>query len=261
MSRARLPAATLLLVLALVPALATWWGSAQPVQRARPFAETGPLGADDLGRDVAVRLAATAAESVYLPLAATAALLAAGAASGIAIGLARPRRREWALRAVDTALVLPPMVFMLVVLAGLGGTRTALVVAVVGIGWASVTRLLAQATAQVAASAHLEAARAAGLGPVALVIGEVWPRVRRLVAAEAGLRLVAATQLVAVAGFLGFGSRDSWGAMVHDGLRGLGLNPWAALAPCLALVALLVAVVAVIDRAAAVTTTVGGRDA
>lgn len=254
MSRTRRGAvAALLAVLVVAPLPATWWGRAQTAERARPFARTGPLGADDLGRDVVVRLAATAAESVYLPLAATAALLAVGVVSGMAIGLAPRRLRAAALRCVDVALVLPPMVFMLVVLAGLGGTRTALVCAVVGIGWASVTRLLAHAAAQVAASAHLEAARAAGLGPPALLAGEVWPRVRRLVAAEAGLRLVAATQLVAVAGFLGFGSRDTWGAMVHDGLRGLGLNPWASLAPCLALVAVLVAVAAVID-------TVGSRD-
>jgi peptide/nickel transport system permease protein len=73
----------------------------------------------------------------------------------------------------------------------------------------------------------------------------VLPNLRSTVLAQFGLRFVAAMYLVSTAAFLQLSTtlgQSNWGIMVRDNASGIVLNPWAVVAPSLAIGAVAVSV-------------------
>ena len=137
------------------------------------------------------------------------------------------------MRSADVLLSLPALLFLLVLVTGLGSSRTVLVVGVALIQMPLVARIIRSATDTV--RARIRRGR-----------GGTWradecdPRPRGLpnivptIAADIGLRLTYAIILVASVNFLGLGLQPpdaDWGLMVSENRSGLNLNPLAVLAP------------------------------
>lgn len=226
-----------------------------PTSAGTPYAAPGAdavLGRDHLGRDIFTGLAASAVRSVHLPIAAACILLLTGTLVGILIGLSGPWIRAGVLRVLESMLLVPPIVTALVVVSGLGASDVALVVCVLVIGFAMVTRVIATATVQIAVLAHVEMAFGAGTSTLGVAFHEILPRLNDLLRAEAGIRVIQALQLTAAIQFLGFGGGSSWGGMVLNGLPGFTLNPWATLGPGIALAAMTALVVLTLDQRAGV---------
>ena len=80
---------------------------------------------------------------------------------------------------------------------------------------------------------------------------EIVPNLVGPLLADAGARFVGALYMVASAGFLGFnplGGDGDWATMIQTNLDGLGKNPWASLAPALAVVSITVPANLLADR-------------
>ncbi|MCP2316430.1 Binding-protein-dependent transport system inner membrane component [Nocardia amikacinitolerans] len=240
-----LPALLMILLAVLGPSLAP-----RSAERAVgiPFADPSAdawLGTDRLGRDVLSHL-------LYggwglLLLAAVIAVLVTAVSSVLgAIAALRPRVGGLIETATDFAMLVPAVLGILLVLtswpdAGVYG----LIVVALLFGAPYCARVFTAAAAGVAASGYVEAARASGETLAHLVFREVLPNLREVLAAQLGLRFVAAVYLVSTASFLHLPTTlgaSNWAVMVRDNASGMLLNPWSVLAPSLAIAIVAVSV-------------------
>ncbi|MGK5555645.1 ABC transporter permease [Actinomadura kijaniata] len=204
-----------------------------------------PLGGDQLGRDVLSRLLHGGRDLILTSLLVAALVTVAAGALGAA-GALRPAVGRAVDRAADVLMLLPPVLgVLLIALSWEGGGRAAVVAAALLLGVPYAVRFVAGAAAPVAASGYVEAAVAGGEGLWHLVWREVLPNLRATLLALFGLRFVAAVYLVATAGFLQIGPQPpaaDWALMIRENTAGVLLNPWAVLAPSLAIGLLAVSV-------------------
>ncbi|MGI5350573.1 ABC transporter permease [Streptomyces sp. CA-250714] len=206
-----------------------------------PYAEPGgraPLGGDQLGRDVLTRLLAGGRELIVTSLLATVLVTATAAVLG-AVSALRPAVGRIVERSADVLMLLPAVLgILLVALSWPGGGRLAIVAVAVVMGVPYAVRLVAGAAAPVAASGYIEAAAVGGERLWHLVLRDVLPNLRATLLALFGLRFVAAVYVVTTAGFLQVGPQPpaaDWALMVRENAGGIVLNPWAVLAPSIAI--------------------------
>ncbi|AXE89398.1 putative D,D-dipeptide transport system permease protein DdpC [Streptomyces sp. Go-475] len=242
--RARLRVAVRVLPALLLTALALAgpWLAPHAIDApvAAPYAEPGggaPLGGDQLGRDVLSRLLAGGRELVVTSLLVAVLVTALAAVLG-AVSALRPAVGRIVERTCDMLMLLPAVLgILLVTLSWPDGGRLAVVTASVVLGVPYAVRLVAGAAAPVAASGYVEAASVGGERLWYLVAREVLPNLRATLLALFGLRFVAAVYLVATAGFLQVGPQPpaaDWALMIRENSGGILLNPWAVLAPSVA---------------------------
>jgi peptide/nickel transport system permease protein len=212
-----------------------------------------PLGGDHLGRDVLSRLLAGGAE-LLLVAAVVAVIVTLLAALLGTLAVLRPAVGRLVERSADVLILLPPVLgVLLIVLSWPGGGPGALVVAAVLLGLPYAVRVVAAAAAPVASAGFVQAAVVGGEWICRVILREVLPNLRGVLVALVGLRFVAATYLVATAAFLQVGPQPpaaNWALMVRENGPGVVLNPWAVIAPSLAIGVLAVAVHVAADRLA-----------
>lgn len=216
----------------------------------RPAGSGSSLGTDYLGRDVLDRVLAGRAALLGVALLATLAASVVGVIAGLLSALPG-RAARWLLLLLTVVLIVPPVLVMLVGVFG-GGPGIGTVVLVVVLTGAPVSaRYVRSVAAPVLASGYVEVARAAGDNWPTVLVREVAPNLVGPVLADLGSRFIAAFYLIAAAGFLQLaplaGGGD-WATMIRQNLAGLGLNPWAVLAPALAITAITVPVNLLADR-------------
>ncbi|WP_280212597.1 ATP-binding cassette domain-containing protein [Nocardia cyriacigeorgica] len=263
------PAVLVVVLAVLGPSLAAR-GAEQPV--GIPFA--GPsgaawLGTDRLGRDVLSRLL-YGGWGLLLTAAVIAVVVTVVAGVLGVVAALRPRAGAVIELGMDFVILLPAVLGILLVLtswpdAGVAG----LIVLALLFGAPYCARVFAAAAAGVAASGYVEAAQASGETLPHLVFREVMPNLREVFATQLGLRFVAGVYLVATASFLQLPTTlgaTNWAVMVRDNTSGLLLNPWAALAPSLAIAIVAVSVNLAVsefgrDVAPNATTSPGARPA
>ncbi|MFE0187249.1 ABC transporter permease [Streptomyces sp. NPDC058989] len=206
-----------------------------------PYAEPGGpalLGGDQLGRDVLARLLAGGRALIATSLLVAFLVTAAAALLG-AFGALRPALGRVVERSADVLMLLPAVLgILLVALSWPGGGRFALVATAVVLGVPYAVRLVSGAAAPVAASGYIEAAAVGGERLWHLVVREVLPNLRATLLALFGLRFVAAVYVVSTAGFLQVGPQPptaDWSLMIRENAGGIVLNPWAVLAPSIAI--------------------------
>jgi peptide/nickel transport system permease protein len=212
-----------------------------------------PLGGDHLGRDVLSRLLAGGADLLLVAAAVAVVVTLLAAVLGTVAAL-RPAVGRVVERGADVLILLPPVLgVLLIVLSWPGGGPVALVMAAVLLGLPYAVRVVAAAAAPVASAGFVQAAVVAGERLWRVLWREVLPNLRGVLVALLGLRFVAATHLVATAAFLQVGPQPpaaNWALMVRENGEGVLLNPWAVIAPSLAIGALAVAVHVAADRIA-----------
>ncbi|MFJ8596959.1 ABC transporter permease [Streptomyces sp. NPDC093598] len=228
-----------------------------------PYAEAGdgaPLGGDQLGRDVWTRLLAGGRALIATSLVVAALVTVTAAVLGT-VAAVRPGIGRAIDRAADVLMLLPPVLgILLVALSWPAGGRLALIAAAYVLGVPYAVRLVAAAAAPVVASGYVEAAAAGGERLGHLVVREVLPNLRATLLALFGLRFVAAVYVVATAGFLQVGPQPpaaDWALMIRENAGGILLNPWAVLAPSIAIGLLAMSV----NLAASALVPPGGRKA
>ncbi|MFI7635935.1 ABC transporter permease [Nonomuraea sp. NPDC049400] len=233
--------ALLVLLLALGGPLLAPYAMDQPITI--PYGPAGAdgalLGGDQLGRDVLSRLLYGGRDLVVSALVVASLVTAIAAVLGVT-GALRPAFGRFVERAADVFMLLPAVLGILLVTQAWpgGGGRLALVAAAVALGTPYAVRFMAAAAAPVVAAGYVEAAVAGGERTWHLVVREVLPNLRSTVLALFGLRFVAAVYVVSTAAFLQVGPQPpaaDWALMIRENSAGIVLNPWAVLAPGLAI--------------------------
>ncbi|WP_245718456.1 ABC transporter permease, partial [Nocardia miyunensis] len=214
-----------------------------------PPSATAVLGTDHLGQDVLSRV--LLGGWGLLVLAAVIAVLVTGLASVIgAVAALRPAIGALIERTTDALMLAPPVLAILLVMLSWPESGTAgLVVIAVVVGTPYTARVFAAAAARTASSGYVEVAVASGERLSYLIFREVLPNLRETVATQLGLRFVEATYLVSTAAFLQLPTsigETNWALMVRENSAGILLNPYAVVAPAVAIGVLAVGVNATI---------------
>jgi peptide/nickel transport system permease protein len=200
-----------------------------------------PLGYDVLGRDVLSRVLWGGRSVLALAGLATLLAYAAGVLVGLLAGYSRSLLDSVLMRSVDVLISFPALLFILVLIAGAGTSKAALVAGVAIVQAPLVARIVRTATLEQAVRGFVEAAAARGEGTFAILRREILPNIVSPIAADFGLRFTYSIILVASVNFFGLGLQPpdaDWALIISENRDGLALNPWVILVPA-ALIALL----------------------
>ncbi|QDL90784.1 ABC transporter permease [Paroceanicella profunda] len=222
--------AVLALVAVLGPALAPFdpLASAAGPALAPPSARHW-AGTDQIGRDVASRLLHAARLDLRLALGAVALSAGVGATLGALSGYAGGWADRVLGRLVEVAMAFPLFVLAMALIAVLGPSERAIVLATAAINLPVFIRLARSETAARRSAGWVEAARLAGNGPVRVVTRFLLPEIAPLLAVQASVTLGWALLNAAGLSFLGLGIAPptaEWGIMVAEGARYLAAGKW-----------------------------------
>jgi peptide/nickel transport system permease protein len=234
-----------LLMLALI-AFGRYFTPYNPVEIGTGAAASGPtadhlLGTDQLGRDVFSRFLVGGDTILIVPLLAVTLAFLAGGGLGMLGGYLRGWPDAVITRTFDLLLTLPPLLLVLVIIAGLGSSQIVLVLTVALVFLPRMGRVVRGATQAVVTNDYVAAAQARGERTSAIVAREVLPNIAAPAIADFALRITYAVIFVATLNFLGLGAqppKPDWGLMVADSRSFIAVAPWATLAPAFGIAAL-----------------------
>lgn len=197
------------------------------------------FGTDELGRDIFSRFLSGGGSVLLVPLLAVTLATLVGGGLGVLGGYsyAQPRL-GWLDQLIsgifNLALGLPPLLLALVLIAGFGTSRPAMVLAVALIFAPRTGRIVRGATQSVVTSDYVTAAQARGETLLYILTRELLPNIATTVIAEFALRMTWAVIFVAALSFLGLGAQppsSDWGLMVAQARSFITVSPLAVLAP------------------------------
>jgi peptide/nickel transport system permease protein len=217
--------------------------------RFAPPSATHPLGTDELGRDLLLRLLQGARVSLAVGLLAALAATVIGTLIGL---MAAWRGGAWdavLMRLADGLLALPALP-LLVILAALDpavvglprGEASAdilrIAVLLAAFGWVGVARLVRATALSVLARDFVRAARAMGVSEARVLLRHVLPELAAPIAIATALAVGGAVLAESTLSFLGLGiapPAPSWGNMLANAQELVFQAPLAALWPGLAI--------------------------
>lgn len=230
--------------------------------RFEPPSSTHPLGTDDLGRDILLRLLYGARVSLAVGLAAALAATLIGTTAGLLAAWRGGVADALVMRFADFMLALPALPLLVLLAAadpsriGLpargeaGGDVLRIVVILAVFGWVGVARLARAAALATFSRDHVRAARALGATEVRILRRHVLPALLPPIAVVTALAVAGAILAESTLSFLGLGispPAPSWGNMLANAQELVFSAPWAAVWPGLAIMATVAACTLVAD--------------
>ena len=201
------------------------------------------LGTDQLGRDVLSRTLLGSRELLSVTAQAAGVATLWGGVAGMLLGLVGGVVDELALRLVDAFLGIPSLLFLLLIAFAFQGS-TEIVVPAFGFFYGlPVLRIARAAPRGVRDADYMTAARLRGENLLHLLWSEIRPNVADVILVEGTMEWSWMILAFSSLSFLGLGVQPptpDWGQMVADARGYLTIAPWAAAAPCAALVSLVI---------------------
>ncbi|MCY3836068.1 MAG: ABC transporter permease [Anaerolineaceae bacterium] len=186
------------------------------------------FGTDNYGRDVFSRVLHGARYSLFTALVVVAFGLTLGCAVGVSAAASGGWFDEILMRLTDVVLAFPPILLAMVVVTALKPSLEVTMLTLVLIGWPEYARVMRAQALVVLSREFVLAARALGIGPLALLTRHVLPNALPPLIVLASLNLGIVILSLAALGFLGLGAGQptpEWGRMVSDG-RDYFLDSW-----------------------------------
>jgi peptide/nickel transport system permease protein len=203
-----------------------------------------PLGTDQFGRDVLVRLAVGLRTTILYALVAVAAATALGGAVGVVAGTFGGWWETLLMRPLEVLMAFPVVLLAITVIAALGTGTLALMIAVTAVYTPIVARIARAAALKVRQQEYVQAAEALGAGRARIVLRHVVPNSLGPVITQATVLLGLAILLEAALSFLGLGVQPpapSLGLMLAEGRQFMTDAVWVVAFPTLAIVLLVMA--------------------
>ena len=227
--------------------------------RLQPPSAEHPLGTDELGRDLLLRLLYGGRVSLTVGVVAALAASSIGTAVGLAAGYLGGRADALLMRLADGVIALPLLPLLIVLAAvdltklGLtpeaAGSQTVLlarlVVLVALVGWPTTARLVRATTLSLRQREFVAAARALGFSPLRVAVRHVLPNAAAPILVATTLAVGNVVLFESVLSFLGLGIRPptpSWGNMLTGAQELIWESPRLAVWPGMLIFATVVSV-------------------
>lgn len=213
-----------------------------------PPSPKNPLGTDELGRDLLLRLLYGGQISLLVGLVGALAAAIIGTIIGLTAGYAGGRIDAFLMRLTDAVIALPVLP-LLIVLAALDFTKLGLpatlmrspygsLYIILGIialvGWTTVARLVRGATLSVRERDYVRAALALGSGPTRIILRHILPNVVSPIIVATTLSVGNVILTESILSFLGLGIQPplpSWGNMLTNAQELIYQAPALAIYP------------------------------
>jgi peptide/nickel transport system permease protein len=196
------------------------------------------LGADNLGRDILVRVAEGYRISLSIAVGSVALALLVGVPLGLVAGYAGGLLDGLVSRITDAMLACPFLILAIALAAFLGPSLGNAMIAIGVTATPIFIRLTRGQVLSVKAEDYVEAARAIGNPHPRIVLRHILPNVLPQLLVQATLTVATAIIAEASLSFLGLGQQPpapSWGSMLNSAQRFLVNAPWMAVWPGLAI--------------------------
>jgi peptide/nickel transport system permease protein len=207
-----------------------------------------PLGTDELGRDVAMRLLYGARVSLAVGIAAALAASSVGTLIGLVAGYLGGRTDQVLMRGTDAILSLPVLPVLIVLAAvdlsklglpeGEASSLARIVFIVACFGWPKVARLVRGHALALRERDFVRAAQALGATRARIMLAHVLPNCATPILVATALAVGGTILYESVLSFLGLGIQPpvpSWGNMLTGAQETIWQAPWLALWPGLAI--------------------------
>lgn len=192
------------------------------------------LGGDMIGRDVLSRVLHGGINLIWMAPLATLIGVSLGAAVGLISAYFGGGADAVLMRAIDVLLAFPGIILALMIVGVLGSSPATLVAVAALSLLPGVARVVRGAVIPLNAKEYVLWARAVGLPSRKILWGELLPNIISPLMVEFGVRLMWCIGILATLSFLGYGIEPpapDWGRMVSENRNGMGIQPWAVIAP------------------------------
>lgn len=238
-----LTGSVIILVLVIVAGIAPYIAphdpfATNPIQKLLPPSAKHLMGTDGLGRDIFSRVLFGARISVWIAFLILLIAGTMGTVVGLVAGYLGSFWDNFLMRITDIFMAFPQLILAMAVAAALGPSLTNVVLAISFGAWTVFARLARSRAIAVREEDYVEAARAAGAGPLRILFVHVLPMVLSPVIIQGTLSMGGIILTAAGLGFLGFGAQPpspEWGLMVSDGRNFMPHAWWVSTFPGLAI--------------------------
>lgn len=196
------------------------------------------LGTDELGRDVLSRLIYGARVSAGVGLGVETVALFIAFLIGTTAGYFRGRWDTVAMRATDAMFAFPDILLAILIIGISGPGIKGVFVALIVVGWPSMTRLLRGMTLTLREREFVIAAKSIGVSELAILRGHILPHLTRAALAAATVEIAGLILAESALSFIGLGVQPpypSWGSMISQAREQMRSNPGLLIYPCVSL--------------------------
>jgi oligopeptide transport system permease protein len=200
-----------------------------------------PLGTDDLGRDLLVRLAWSIRISLLVAAVASLISLAIGVTWGVAAGYLGGRVDALLMRVVDVLYSVPFTPFVIVLTVLFGRDLVLLFIAIGVVSWLDIARIVRGQARALRQREFVVAAEIAGARAPAIMWRHIVPNLAGIVIVYLTLTIPTVILTEAFLSYLGLGAQaplTSLGVMLSDGNAQMRARPLLLVCPAVALVLL-----------------------
>jgi peptide/nickel transport system permease protein len=197
-----------------------------------------PIGTDQIGRDLLVRIAYGAQISLFVGLVTT----VVAAIFGVSIGLIAGYFGGWVdtvlARIIDAVLAFPFIVLALALAAVLSPSLGIVIGVITFFSWAGISRIVRGQTLSLKEKEYIESARSLGAGPWRIMFIDILPNLLGPVLVLATLYIPTAVSFEATLSFLGIGippPAPSWGNILAEAQDHYQTAWWYVVFPAAAL--------------------------
>ncbi|MEE3227607.1 MAG: ABC transporter permease, partial [Chloroflexota bacterium] len=204
-----------------------------------------PLGTDDVGRDMLLRLIFGGIISLRIGVLAAAIGVILGVTIGTVAGYFGGFVDNLLMRIAEALLSIPQL-FILIVLSRVLGTSVLIITTVIGVlSWMRISRLVRANVLSLRERDYVTAARAQGAPVRRILMRHIVPNTLAPIVVAGTLQVGRAIVLEASLSFLGMGVQPptaTWGSMLNRAQAYLTTAPWIAIAPGVAILVVVLCV-------------------
>jgi peptide/nickel transport system permease protein len=210
------------------------------------------LGSDSQGRDMFSAILYGLRISLYVGLASTVLSAIFGTMMGLLAGYAGGRTDAFIMRLADIQLSFPAILIALVIMSLWGQGLFNIIMAISIVNWVFYARTARGSTLSEREKDYVDAARATGISPAAIMLREILPNIVAPIIVIGTVRVANAIILESTLSFLGLGvpiTEPSLGSLINEGYQVLFSGFWwISVLPGLALMSIVLGINLLGDR-------------
>jgi len=200
------------------------------------------FGTDELGRDLLARVLEGGQISLWIGLVATLVSVIIGVLYGAVAGYVGGVTDSVMMRIVDILYSMPFMFFVIMLTVMFGRSLITIFLAIGAVQWLTIAVIVRGQALSLKQREFIEAARAGGSSPTAIILQHIVPNTIGPVIVYASLTVPEVILGESFLSFLGLGvqePRTSWGVLIEQGAASMDSTPWLLIYPGLFLAATL----------------------